>query len=217
MIVQTISDPVCPLCHTRNSHPFHEDGQRAYLQCRTCDLIHVPSRHRLSREDEKAQYDFHENDPDDPRYRAFLNALFEPMRDRLSPGARGIDFGAGPGPALAAMFREAGFPMAIYDPFYAADRDVLNRTYDFLTCTETAEHFFDPYTEWQRFRQLVRPGGLIGVMTRFRLSDHSFADWRYKDDPTHVCFYSPETFEWIGRRYGMAVTLIGDSVAIFER
>ena len=49
----------------------------------------------------------------------------------------GLDFGAGPGPALAAMMSEDGFDVAIYDPFFQPDAEALQRKYDFITSTET--------------------------------------------------------------------------------
>lgn len=89
-------------------------------------------------------YDLHRNDPDDGDYRNFLARLVTPLMQRLHPGMEGLDYGYGPGPALAQMLTEAGMRMALYDPFYAPDTAVLNRTYDFVTCTETAEHFRRP-------------------------------------------------------------------------
>ena len=60
---------------------------------------------------------------------------------RLLPKSQGLDYGCGPGPALAHMLREAGHDVALFDPFFAPDPAPFNRTYDFVTCTEVAEHF----------------------------------------------------------------------------
>ena len=30
----------------------------------------------------------------------------------------------------------------------------------------------------------------------------AFRSWSYKNDLTHICFYSPETFRWLGRETG---------------
>ena len=57
----------------------------------------------------------------DAGYRRFLSKLADPLMARLAPGARGLDYGCGPGPALAAMLREAGHEVALYDPFFAPD------------------------------------------------------------------------------------------------
>ena len=59
----------------------------------------------------------------------------------------GLDFGCGPGPALANMMQSDGYEMEIYDPFFFPNKDALSKKYDFITCTETAEHFFNPHDE----------------------------------------------------------------------
>jgi len=161
------------------------------------------------------EYDRHENDPVDPGYRRFLSRLFNPVAALLSPGARGIDYGCGPGPALSRMFAEAGFPCANYDPFYAADRAVLERQYDFLVCSETIEHCRDPKDVFERFLELVRPGGVVGIMTQLVIDHAAFVNWRYIADPTHICFFSTETFRWMAKRYGIEAKSCEKSVTLF--
>ena len=70
--------------------------------------------------------------------------LWDELRPRLPEGARGLDYGAGPGPALAAMIEEDGYSAALYDPLFHPDEAVLSDSYDFITCTETVEHFATP-------------------------------------------------------------------------
>ncbi|MCC6208714.1 MAG: class I SAM-dependent methyltransferase [Gammaproteobacteria bacterium] len=207
----------CPLCGAPEAAPHHRDGVRAYLRCAACGLIHVPARHHLTADREKQRYDLHNNDPADAGYRRFLAQLLEPLALRLAPGATGIDYGCGPGPALAMMLEQAGFPMRLYDPYYAPDPGVLRREYDFLTSTEAAEHFARPDREWQRIVSLVRPGGWIGIMTSLHDSVPSFADWHYKNDPTHVCFYARQTFEWLADRHRLMPRILSDSVILLQR
>ena len=45
----------------------------------------------------------------------------------------GLDFGCGPGPALADMMQSEGNEMEIYDPFCFPNQDALSKTYDFIT------------------------------------------------------------------------------------
>ena len=105
---------------------------------------------------------------------------------------------AGPGPALAAMIEEDGFSAALYDPLFHPDESVLARTYDFITCTETVEHFATPRADFQRLHRMLVPGGWIGIMTDILEDREGFGDWYYHRDPTHVAFYSRRTFRWIG-------------------
>ena len=80
-------------------------------------------------------------------YRAFLNRLAKPLKERLSPNSLGLDFGAGPGPTLSLMLQEAGHEMSIYDPFFSKNPSAMNQVYDFITATEVVEHLHHPGRE----------------------------------------------------------------------
>lgn len=194
----------CPLCAAPGSD-FHRDRRRAYLRCGRCLLVWVPPAFFLSLEEEKAEYDLHQNSPDDPAYRGFLGRLAEPLLQRLRPSAGGLDFGCGPGPALAAMLREAGHRVTLYDPFYVPDPSALAGSYDFITATEVVEHLHRPGAELQRLWGLLRPGGTLGVMTKLVRDRQAFATWHYKNDPTHVCFFSRDTWNWWAQRNAATV------------
>lgn len=172
---------------------------------------------RLTPEIEKARYDQHENKPDDPNYRAFLNQLFEPLQKKLKPNSLGLDFGSGPGPTLHLMFEEKGHRMNIYDPFYANDKTVFQHLYDFITTTETAEHLFNPKEEFEQLWTCLKPGGWLGIMTEFAPPVENFPDWHYRRDDTHVAFYSKNTFNWLARTWNTAVEFHGNRVAIFHK
>lgn len=177
----------------------------------------MDARHHLPREAEHAQYRLHQNDRDDPGYRNFLSKLAGPLLARLKPGSRGLDYGCGPGPALAAMLSEAGHDMALYDPLFAPERSVLDARYDFVTCTETAEHFHDPWTEFETLATLLKPGGWLGVMTSFQTNDDAFARWHYRLDPTHVVFYREATLRHIAARLGMQIEVPVKDVALMRK
>ena len=164
---------------------------------------------------ERAVYDMHENHVDDPDYRHFLARLADPLMRRLSGASQGLDYGCGPGPALAAMLREAGHDIALYDPFYAPDPTALNRRYDFITCTEVAEHFHHPAIQFDRLADLLRPGGILAVMTQFQADDTNFATWQYRRDPTHVVFYREATMARIAEIHSWALDIPAKDVAIF--
>lgn len=207
----------CPLCAATGPIPFAEAQGRSYYECARCRLVAMAPGDRPSAQEERARYEMHENHPDDPGYRGFLNRLAAPLIDRLPAGAEGLDYGSGPGPALSRMLREAGHPTAIYDPFFAPDRSVLDRTYRFITCTETAEHFHAPGKEFERMNSLLRPGGWLGLMTEVRDASQPFESWWYTRDATHVCFYSADTFGWIGRHFGWELERPHRNVALFRK
>ncbi|APG28369.1 hypothetical protein A7E78_11215 [Syntrophotalea acetylenivorans] len=208
---------ICPLCENKRTLPFWRDQRRSYMRCDRCFLVFVPTEYHLSLAAEKAEYDLHRNDPGDPGYRKFLQRLFEPLRERLTAGAKGLDFGSGPGPTLAPMFAEAGFDMAIYDPFYAPDRSVLQNRYDFISCSEVLEHFHAPGRELQFLWELLAVEGWLGVMTKLVIDQQAFSRWHYKNDPTHVAFFSRETFVYLARKLNARLELIAPDVILLQK
>lgn len=213
-----MSDVRCPVCESDDVRLLLRDRQgRVYHRCETCRASFLDAEHFLSREAELAHYGTHENAVDDPGYRAFLSRLAQPLLDRLPRPSKGLDYGCGPGPALAAILREAGHEVALYDPFFAADAGVLEQTYDFITCTETAEHFHHPADEFRRLAAMLNPGGTLAVMTMFQTDDARFETWHYRLDPTHVVFYRPETFTRLAHQLGLGCEIIRKDVVFLTR
>ncbi|ARB47518.1 class I SAM-dependent methyltransferase [Alloalcanivorax xenomutans] len=207
----------CRLCRASDTRLFANVEGRDYWRCSRCQLTFLDQGQLPDRDQEKAQYDLHQNDPGDAGYRRFLDQVAAPLTEQLPAGANGLDYGCGPGPALAHLMRERGFAMALYDPLYHPEADVLTRQYDFVTCTEVIEHLHWPHREWTRFAQLVRPGGWLGLMTRWLTDDAHFPRWHYRRDPTHVCFWKPETFAWLARRDGWRVVYAENPAVILQR
>lgn len=207
----------CPLCHEGAVSPFHRDQRRSYLRCARCALVFVPARYRLCREAERAEYDLHQNAVGESGYEAFLARLAAPLAARLAPGARGLDFGCGPAPALAHMLQRQGFRVSLYDSFYRPDAAALACRYDFICATEVVEHLHRPGSELARLWSLLLPGGWLGVMTKLVRDREAFTRWHYKNDPTHVCFFSRETWRWWAQRQGAHLEFIGADVILLRR
>jgi hypothetical protein len=139
------------------------------------------------------------------------------LNETLAETSRGLDFGCGPGPALAAMFREAGHSVALYDPFYVPDSSVLNDSYDFISATEVVEHLYLPGHELSRLWRILAAGGTLGVMTKLVLDQEAFSGWHYKNDPTHVCFFSRQTWRWWAQKHGARLTFAAADVVLLKK
>ena len=159
----------------------------------------------------------HQNDPQDAGYRQFLGRLFNPMVELLKPEDQGLDYGSGPGPTLSLMFEEQGYTMAIYDYIYAQHDGVFEHVYDFITCTETIEHFRNPRDELQKIWRIIKTGGYLGIMTGVVNEQTEFANWHYKNDPTHVCFYSYVTINWITNLLQAKQVYVEGNVVIIQK
>lgn len=118
---------------------------------------------------------------------------------------------------LAELLTRAGRPTVTYDPAFRPGAGVLQARYDFVVCSEVLEHVHEPQALFERFRALLRPGGLIGIMTGMYDAVPSFADWWYIRDSTHVCFYSKATMTWVARAFGWNVEFPASNVSIFSR
>ncbi len=192
----------CPVCGVARLQPWQVQDGRAYARCPHCEATVLEASARLDAVAERAYYGLHRNDPDDARYRAFLARLAGPLLARLPPQQHGLDYGCGPGPALAAMLEAAGHRVALYDPLFRPDEAVLQQRYGFITCTEVVEHFHQPAREFARFDALLQPGGWLAIMTALLDDGIDFERWHYRRDPTHVVFYRPQAFRVLAARYG---------------
>lgn len=209
--------PPCTVCRSMALSPFAAIAGRSYWRCSACLATILDWAHHLAPTAEYAHYLHHRNDPADPRYRAFLARLATPLLAVLKPQSDILDYGCGPGPALACMFDEAGHRTRLYDPFFARDQAALARSYDAISCTEAAEHFHHPADEFDRLDQLLSPGGWLAIMTCFQTDDLTFPAWHYRQDPTHVVFYREETLHRIAGLRGWSCHSPVKDVALMQK
>ncbi|MFU1634592.1 class I SAM-dependent methyltransferase [Aeromonas veronii] len=206
----------CPLCASHRSHPLPVAGKR-YHRCLACELVWLDEADHLDEAAEKAVYDGHDNRVDDPRYRTFLMRAFGEVLSRVPTPASGLDFGCGPGPALVAMGREAGYQMAGYDKFYADFPELLTRQYDFITSTEVIEHIAEPRAVLDRLWACLKPGGMLVLQTQRVLSDERFKNWRYRHDPTHIVFFAEASFQVLAASWQAELSFPHADVAVLQK
>ncbi len=195
----------CILC-SAPSRTFYKEPKsaREYLHCETCDLRFLNPSQRLSPAEEKTHYLNHENNVEDVRYQNFMKPVFETILSLADAGSSGLDYGCGTGPVLAKMLTEHGILVDLYDPFFAIDDSVLKKKYDFVACTEVAEHFHFPQKEFGFLKSLLVKDGFLALMTEMHRPDIDFSKWHYPRDPTHATFYSKHTFAWLSKAFGFS-------------
>ncbi len=212
-----MKDGACPVCRAPGLRPFLTVAKRDYARCDACLATLLDRTHWLDVTNEHAHYRLHENDAGDARYRVFLSRFVGPFLERLTPGSLILDYGCGPGPALAAMLDDAGHTTRLFDPFFRPDATALEMRYDAIACTETAEHFHAPADEFDRLGAMLRPGGWLGVMTCFQTDDSRFPAWHYRTDPTHVVFYREATLRHVAEQRGWHFECPRKDVAFMRR
>ncbi len=136
----------CIVCSSNLVESFQTSDSLNYWHCNSCGARFLDKKHHIDKDSEKKRYLEHENIIEDEGYRNFLSKLSSPLMDKINTNAKGLDFGCGHGPALADIFIKNKYSIDLYDPFFFPNKEIFLRTYDFITCTETAEHFFNPKT-----------------------------------------------------------------------
>lgn len=198
---------VCPLCRRESDHTtelvYRKPSGEEYYRCPRCDLIFLLPQYYVSAERERARYEEHDNNVDDPRYQNFVRPLFEEITKFCARASRGLDYGCGTGPVLTKLLNEAGYEMTLYDPYFQPNEKALDQIYDFIVSVEVVEHFYRPDLEFKKLCELLKPGGILGLMTSLQEKASDFSKWHYKSDPTHVVFYSRKTLDYICRQYGL--------------
>ena len=208
---------ICKICKNQKATIFTNIKQKRYWKCSYCEAIFLDKEFYLSSNDEYKHYLTHNNDVNDPRYKKFLSNLMLPLIERMKLNSIGLDYGCGPGPALSLMLKEKGYQMFNYDPFFHPKKSNLLKKYDFICCTETVEHFHNPFGEFTRFNELLNDGGIIGIMTNFHSEQDIFENWFYIKDPTHVVFYNKKTFQIIAKIFDWDSEFLGNNLVFLKK
>ena len=215
-----LSQEICPLCSSQPSQyiGFNDLLNRAYFKCPECALIFVPRQYHLSKTEEKKRYDQHNNDPNDPRYRHFLSKLTDPLKAYLEPAWQGLDYGCGPAPTIASLLEQEKVCVFNYDPYYYPHQALLGREYNFITCTEVAEHFSCPKEEFLKLNRLLKDTtSVLGVMTEIWQEEQAFEQWWYQKDPSHISFYQEKTFKWLSHWLTWDYQRVHQNVFLFHK
>ena len=206
----------CPLCLNTSVDEYDAIADILYLECSECKAVFKQSENFPTLEEEKKRYLLHENDTDDKAYQAFVTPIVNSVLKSIPKFAVGLDFGAGTGPVAAKLLEEKGYNVYLYDPFFHPNKDILNNSYDFIICCEVIEHFHKPNDEFRLLRKLLKPGGSLFCMTHLIPQKSIFRDWYYKNDPTHVIFYSEESVKWIQSNFDFSKATIDGRLIVFE-
>ncbi len=190
----------CPLCGAETKF-YAAFRNKDYYRCLNCRSVMMDAAFFLTPAEEKNRYDQHNNDVNDPRYRNFVQPIVDSVTNSFTREANGLDFGAGPGPVVAVLLREQRYQVALYDPYYWNQPELLQQSYDYIICSEVIEHFRFPRQEFSLLHSLLLPGGSLFCMTELFRDDIDFSHWSYNTDPTHYFFYHRQSLEYINNQY----------------
>ena len=210
-----MSNLLCPLCNGTSSG-FYMFRQREFLQCSTCSSVFTNPAHYITPAEEQVHYQWHNNDPEDVRYQNFVSPITDSILRDFLPQHHGLDFGSGTGSPIVKLLEDQHYNISQYDLFFHNHHHVLLKRYDYIACSETAEHFKEPCKEFSLLRNLLLPNGKLYMMTEMFTEDRDFGSWYYKTDPTHVFLYHKNAFDWIKNEFGFKELVIDKRLIVLS-
>ena len=209
----------CSLCQHSEIQLFFENTKNSwkYFVCSRCELVFRDPETFLDSSSEKARYETHNNSIENPGYVKFLSPNIETLLPFLNEKSQGLDYGAGPGPIIDQLFKPHGIEVVNYDPYFFHEPNLLEKQYDFVTCTEVFEHFYNPHKEMQTLSQIVKPRGYLLLMTEFRRDAIHFSKWGYPMDNTHVIFLNERGLDWICGRWGFEKISCDGRISLLQK
>lgn len=212
----TVIDRICPICH--NSCRFIEDKKKKiYHICLNCGFTFLDPQFHLTRQEEKARYDLHNNNPGDKGYYKWLESFArEAVYPYVKTGSRILDFGCGPEPLLAEILKKAAYSVETYDKYF--DDRPFEGYYDMITSTEVLEHLSNPLLVVEQLKKHLISNGFLAFKTSLRPpKDDDFLKWWYRQDSTHISFFTEKSINSLSTSLHLSLHYCdGKSLIIFR-
>jgi len=206
----------CIICTSPTYLDTDQKG-RIFHFCPKCRFISLDHSFHLTPSEEKKRYDLHNNSSDNPGYIQWLSRFAEiAVIPYVTTDKRILDFGSGPNPLLKELLELKGYSVDIYDRYF---HDYpYSGCYDMIISTEVIEHLKSPLKILESLKESLNEGGYLSLKTAFHPDeDSAFLKWWYKEDSTHISFFSMKTFEYISGKTGLKMHFCDrDSIMLFK-
>ncbi len=199
----------CNICSSSTDIITDSKNNTEYHSCSNCDFIFLDPLKRIPPENEKERYLKHNNSIDNSGYVSmledFITACITPLSYKIE---NILDFGCGPDPVLASLLTNKRYTVDTYDKYFFPAKTFQGKKYALITLVEVIEHLPDPLETITALRNQLKPEGLIAIMTLFRRTEDNFLNWWYRQDPTHISFFSHKTIRHLATILGMQCKII---------
>ena len=200
----------CHICRKAVESFVHEKTGIQYYYCNSCEYIVKDPSCYQSIEAQKARYDLHENDENDPGYQAYFQRFLDFVLPLAGQPETALDFGCGRSSLLAKLLCREGMKCDYYDPLYHPDNLNNSKKYELIVSTEVFEHLHNPKEVFEDLLNRLEPGGYLAIQTQFHPNEAAlFKKWYYHQDPTHIVFFRAKTFRVLAKMYGCE--FVGDN------
>ncbi|PHS38329.1 MAG: methyltransferase [Sulfurovum sp.] len=192
----------CQLCNKETESFVHEKTNIKYYQCSNCEYIFKSPACHQDLSVQKERYDLHTNDENDEGYRAYFQRFLDFTLPLVGKPETALDFGCGKSSLLAALLEKEGISCEYYDPIYHSNTSIDSRKYELIVSTEVFEHLHQPKEVFESLLERLETGGYLALQTQFHPNDiERFKKWYYHQDPTHIVFFTAQTFRALCKEY----------------
>ncbi len=200
----------CHICDKTCDTFIHEKTNITYYHCTDCEYIFKSSECHQNLSAQKERYNLHENDEDDEGYKAYFQRFLDFIMPLVGQPKTALDFGCGASSLLSSMLEEDGVECDYYDPIYHPDMLNDSKKYELIVSTEVFEHLHQPRVVFESLLNRLEEGGYLALQTQFHPNDiEAFKKWYYHQDPTHIVFFTAQTFRVLCEIYGCE--FVGDN------
>jgi SAM-dependent methyltransferase len=200
----------CHICSQESSSFVDEKTGIKYYHCVSCQYIFKSHEHHQDFSTQKERYNLHENDEADVGYQAYFKRFLDFTLPLAGKPNTALDFGCGRSSLLATLLEKEGMNCDYYDPIYHPNTLNDSKKYDLIVSTEVFEHLHQPREVFESLLGRLEEGGYLALQTQFHPNDvEAFKKWYYHQDPTHIVFFTAQTFRVLCEIYGCE--FVGDN------
>jgi 2-polyprenyl-3-methyl-5-hydroxy-6-metoxy-1,4-benzoquinol methylase len=139
----------------------------------------------------------HDNSESNSGYVRFLNAVAETAISYTPENGSILDFGCGKNAVLAGILSKKGVRCDSYDPLFNYSIDFSDKHYDTIILCEVIEHIRNLHEDLSLIQKLTKQDSKVIIRTQRYPSLESFPQWWYRQDSTHLNFFSDKALEYI--------------------
>ncbi len=193
----------CHICNKIAVSFIDEKTNITYHHCKECAYIFKSPECHQDFAVQKERYNLHENDENDKGYQAYFKRFLDFVLPLTGQPETALDFGCGRSSLLASLLQKEGIACDYYDPIYHPDTLDDGEKYDLIVSTEVFEHLHQPRVIFSNLLERLKEGGYLALQTQFHPNEiEAFKKWYYHQDPTHIVFFTTETFRVLCEKYG---------------
>ncbi len=200
----------CHICNKATISFVHEKTNITYHHCTDCEYIFKSPECYQDLTEQKVRYNLHENDENDEGYRAYFQRFLDFTLPLVGQPKTALDFGCGASSLLSTMLGNKGIECDYYDPIYHPNTLSHSKKYELIVSTEVFEHLHQPREVFKSLISRLEEGGYLAIQTQFHPNNvEKFKKWYYHQDPTHIVFFTAQTFRVLCKMYGCE--FVGDN------